>query len=492
MENKKRTGLNNSFVSGNLVRLLFIVITRHQLVLIIAFNFFMFFHIILKWLYNSVYFRKEKSKMKFKRQKYINEMKKSMWNDMAKIITGPRRVGKSYLLFNLFKDFLLSQGVKDDEIVQFSFDYEFSPDNLKADNVLKNILSKLTDATTRYYVLLDEIQEVDNFVPLMNYLLRIGNVDLYVTGSNSHMLSSDVVTEFAGRGWQIPVRPLSLIEITANNKELESVLDGWNYMKRYGGYPIVANLPDDQSRERYLKDILKEIYLKDLVRRHNLKSDYVLNGVLKVLSSSIGSLTNPDKIARTFRSKAGTKTASQTISNYLNYLEDSFLIEKAERFDLAGKQYIGAASKFFFEDLGIRNAVNDFQGLNEEGHLMENAVYNELVSRGYEVDVGVVPSIETDSNGNRKNVSYEIDFIARGTNEKFYIQVTHSMNSQEQRKREESVFGKIRDSFPKITISKDSQNFFDENGILHIDFLKFLMDESCLRINALKDKEMEM
>lgn len=430
--------------------------------------------------------------MIFKRQKYINEIKKSMWNGMAKIITGPRRVGKSFLLFTLFKDLLLSQGVKEDEIVPFSFDDELNPDDLKADCVLKNILKKLTDSTKRYYVLLDEIQEVDNFVPLMNHLLRLSNVDLYVTGSNSHMLSSDIVTEFAGRGWQIPVRPLTLLEIMRSDDGFQSAQEGWDYLKKYGGYPIVANLPDDQSRERYLKDILKEIYIKDILRRHNLKSDYVIGDVLKDLSSSIGSLTNPEKIARTFRSKAGTKTASQTISNYLNYLEDSFLIQKAERFDLAGKQYIGATSKYFFEDLGIRNAVNDFQGLSDEGHLMENAVYNELIFRGYDVDVGIVPSIKADSNGKRRNVSYEIDFIARGTNERLYIQVTHSIDSEEQRDREEGVFRKIKDSFPKIVISKDSENFFDNHGILHIDFLKFMMDENCLRINAFHEKEMVM
>lgn len=426
--------------------------------------------------------------MNFQREKYIKRLKTLEWNGMAKVITGPRRVGKSYLLFTLFKEELLKEGVHPENIIQFSFDSETDPKKLDASFILDEIEHKLKDSSARYYVFLDEIQEVNNFIPVMNALLRHYNVDLYVTGSNSHMLSSDVVTEFAGRGWQVPVSPLSFKEI----KEVwsdKSDQDIWEYYKVYGGYPSVFNIPTLQGKNQYLSNILQKIYIKDIVRRHKLKSGYVIEDVLKDVASSIGSFTNPLKISHTFRSKAGTKTSAQTISNYLKYLEDSFLIERVGRIDLSGRQFIGALYKYYFEDLGIRNTLTG-GGKKDEGHLMENAVYNELVSRGFSVNIGAVPIFKDSKNGEKEKTFLEVDFVAKKGGETYYIQVSDNMSNEKQQRRECRPFEKIRDAFPRILVSKDTGfSYLDELGVLHVNFFKFMMNESILENNAIKSDE---
>lgn len=427
-------------------------------------------------------------RMNFRREKYIKKLKSLEWNGMAKVITGPRRVGKSYLLFTLFKEELIRRGVRLENIIQFSFDSETDPKKLDATFVLGEIVKKLKDSSTKYYVFLDEIQEVHNFIPVMNALLRRNNVDLYVTGSNSHRLSRDVVTKFAGRGWQVPVSPLSLKEIKEAWSQ-KSNQDIWEYYKAYGGYPSVFNLPTLEEKKQYLTNILQDIYIKDIVRRHRLKSGYVIEDVLKDVASSIGSFTNPLKVSHTFRSKAGTKTSAQTISNYLKYLEDSFLISRVGRVDISGRQFIGALYKYYFEDLGIRNAVLG-EGKKDEGHLMENAVYSELVSRGFAVHIGAVLIFKNSMNGEKEKTFLEVDFVAKRGGEVYYIQVSENMSSEEQQRRERRPFEKIKDAFPRILVSKDTgYSYLDELGILHVNFFKFMTDESILENNAIKSDE---
>lgn len=431
--------------------------------------------------------------IEFGRNNILNRMESLAWNGMAKVIVGPRRAGKSFFLFRIFKNHLLSQGIKEENIISFSFDIASNIPLLEPQNAIKAIKARIINPQEKYYVLLDEIQEINNFEAVINELLRMENVDLYVTGSNSKFLSTDIITEFAGRGWVIPLLPLTFKEIVSCFPK-RNTDDIWGDYITYGGYPSVVNIESTDDKKTYLRNILDEIYLKDIVKRHNLKSGYVINSLLLDISSSIGSLVNVDKISRTFRSKAGTKTSAQTISNYLNYLSDSFLIQKVKRFDLAGKQFIGAAYKYYFYDLGIRNAVTDFYGTEDEGHLMENAVFIELMSRGFDVDVGIVPLVSKNPNtGEEKLTNYEVDFVARKNDEKYYIQVTHSMSTEDQKFRESQSLRRIKDNFPKIIISKDTRrSFYDSLGFIHLGLFKFLLDESCLQTNALIDNDMEI
>jgi len=409
--------------------------------------------------------------MIIKRDFYLNQLIERMHNGMIKVITGLRRSGKSYLMNKLFYEYLKSIGIDDDHIIMLQFDVEEN-ENLLDRHVLAEYLRNRLSDNEQYYFLLDEIQEVDQFEKVLNSFLRKENVDLYVTGSNSRFLSTDIKTELRGRGDEIHVYPLSFAEFYSAKQG--NIDDVWNEYMIYGGLPMILSRPSDEQKSKYLKDLFDETYIKDIVERNKVRNISELEELIDVMASSIGSLANPNRISNTFLSVKKTTVDPQTVRNYLVYLENAFLLSEVKRYDVRGRKYINTPLKYYFEDIGIRNARLNFRQL-EEPHLMENIVYNELRMRGYNIDVGVVETNEREEDRYiRKQL--EIDFIANKGNDKFYIQVSQGLSVPGKREQEIASLIKVRDGFKKVLIRKDNPiSYIDEDGIYNLNLYDFLL-----------------
>ena len=409
-----------------------------------------------------------------KRTLYLNKLIQRKENNLIKIITGIRRCGKSYLLDPLFKNYLLSTGIKEDHIIKIDLDLRMNKDFLNPDYLDSYIRNQIKDEKM-YYVLLDEIQKVEDFESVLNGFLHIKNVDVYVTGSNSKFLSSDIVTEFRGRGDEIRIYPLTFSEfLEAFNGSKE---EAWNSYIMFGGLPLILDQKTDEQKRNYLISLFNTTYLKDTIERNNILRVDVLDTLVNLLSSSVGSLTNPKKIADTFTSHGIKDVSINTINTYLSYLLDAFIIEKAERYDVKGKKYISTPSKYYFSDIGLRNARINFRQM-EENHIMENIIYNELLTRGYNVDVGVVLVRDGDT---RKQL--EVDFVCNQSDKRFYIQVALNLDTREKTLQEEKSLLNIQDNFKKIIVVKDNiKKWYTEEGILVIGLQEFLLDKSSLNL----------
>lgn len=419
------------------------------------------------------------NKMRINRDKYLNELISKMHNKMIKIITGIRRCGKSYLLNEIFYDYLISLGVNEDHIIRISLE-DLENEYLTDAYVLNNHVKSLIKDDQMYYLIVDEIQQVNRFVPLLNGWLKIKNLDVYVSGSNSRFLSKDVITEFRGRGDEIYVSPLTFKEYyDARGKDFD---DAWNEYIIYGGMPFVLERSTNEQKSKYLKDLFNEIYIKDIKERYGIRNDSQLETLLNIISSSIGSLTNPSKIEHTFKSVKQETLSRNTIESYLDILEDTFLIKKTNRYDIKGRKYINTPSKYYFVDMGLRNARLNFRQL-EDTHMMENIIYNELIQRGYYVDIGVVEVSEKNENGNYVRKSLEIDFVANMTNDKIYIQSAYHLPNSDKVRQEKRPFLNVDDSFRKFIIVRDNIDVRkDDYGITTIGLKHFLLNDDPFRL----------
>lgn len=415
--------------------------------------------------------------IEIKRQTYLSEIIKRKQNGLVKVITGIRRCGKSYLLNTLFKNYLLESGVEKDHIIEMAFDlydnieyrdpkvfYPWMKEQIKDDQV--------------YYILLDEVQMLGEFISVLNGLTAKKNCDVYVTGSNAKFLSKDIVTEFGGRGDEVHMYPLSFSEFMSvydGNK-----YDGWNEYITYGGIPLVVLADTEEQKVALLENLFKETYLSDIVKRYNVRNVGEMDALLNILSSAIGALTNPNKLQKTFKSVNNSKITSTTITKYIEYLEDSFLIEEANRYDIKGKKYIGTPMKYYFMDLGLRNSKINFRQI-ELTHSMENVIYNELRMRGYSVDVGNLTIIEKGKDGKTAKKQIEVDFICNKGFKKYYIQSAYSLENEEKMKQEIRPFLKINDSFKKIVITSNTPKpFYTDEGILMMNVFDFLLSPDSL------------
>ena len=415
--------------------------------------------------------------MYIKRDKYLNDIINRMHNGMIKVITGIRRSGKSYLVFNIFNDYLKSEGVAEDHIIKIELDDRKNKKYRNPDVILDYIESLITDDKD-YYILLDEVQLLDDFEEVLNSLLHISNADIYVTGSNSKFLSKDIITEFRGRGDEIHVFPLTFKEFMQVYEG--DVYHGWAEYVLYGGLPLTVSMKTDEQKVTYLQNLFQETYIKDITERHNIEKINELNDLINVLASAVGSLNNPSKIEATFKSQLQSDISLNTIKKYIEYIEDAFLVSEANRYDVKGRKYIGTPLKYYFEDVGLRNARLGFRQV-EETHLMENVVFNELKARGYQVDVGVVPIRRLTQDGKRERVQLEIDFIATLGSKKYYLQSAFSLPDEDKVKQEKAPLLNVHDSFKKIIIVKDiTKPQRDENGIVTINLYDFLLNENSL------------
>ena len=398
---------------------------------------------------------------------------------MIKIITGVRRSGKSFLLFDLFADWLEAEGVSSDHIIKIDLENRRNKSLRNPDNLLEFIDSKMIDKEM-YYILIDEIQLVDEFEDVLNSYLKIKNADVYVTGSNARFLSKDVITTFRGRGEEIKVYPLNFREfMSATDKSTELAFEEF---MTYGGLPQVLEYKSEERKAEYLKALFAETYITDIKERYNVKHDEELEILLDIISSNIGCLTNPSKLANTFQSEKKVKLSDKTIKNYLDYICDSFLVEKSQRYDIKGKKYIDTPYKYYFVDLGLRNARLNFRQL-EKTHMMENIIYNELRVRGFNVDVGIVPLVIRDERCNQKRISYEVDFVANKGNQRYYIQSAYRLDSDEKVAQEQNSLRNVDDSFKKIVIVGNPILVErDNNGITTMSVYDFLLKENSLEL----------
>ncbi len=415
--------------------------------------------------------------MEIKRDRYLNLLISKKHNGLIKVITGMRRCGKSYLLFNLFKEYLLSEGVEEGHIIEIAFDaFENKP--FRDPNVLYPYLKEQMKDDGMYYVLLDEVQLLVEFEAILNSLTRMKNVDVYVTGSNARFLSKDVITEFRGRGDEVHMYPLSFAEFMSVYPGTKQ--DGWNEYMLYGGLPLVLSFTTPDQKIAFLKSLFEETYISDIVGRHNIRNKSELEELLNILSSAIGSLTNPDKLSATFRSVKNKKISSNTIRKYIDYLRDSFLIDSAVRYDVKGKKYIDTPLKYYFTDMGLRNARLNFRQL-EETHSMENIIFNELKIRGFNVDVGVIIQYGTNEKGNSVRKQLEIDFVCNKGSKRYYIQSAYAISDQAKMEQEQRSLMLTGDFFKRIIITKDTPApHYNENGVLIMSVYDFLPDENSL------------
>ena len=417
--------------------------------------------------------------MEIRRDVYLNKLIRKKKNGLIKVVTGIRRCGKSYLLFHLFHNHLLEEGVPEDHVIEVALDDRRNKALRDPDAMLRYIEQRM-QGKGDYYIILDEVQYMDEFEDVLNSLLHIPNADVYVTGSNSKFLSSDVITEFRGRGDEIHVYPLSF-------REYASVYPGtpdeaWDDYVVYGGLPLILSMEAPEDKAEYLTTLFQKVYLSDIVERHNVRSKAELGELVDVLASSTGSYTSLSKLMKTFKSVKNKTLSDKTIKNYIDFLMDSFLVSKATRYDIKGKRYIGSPAKYYFEDVGLRNARLGFRQV-EENHLMENIIYNELRMRGYHVDVGVVEHYSANSAGKREKRQLEVDFVATLGSDKCYIQSAFAMPSSDKAEQERRSLLSISDSFRKIiVVGRDQKVRRDENGIATIGIQKFLLDENSLRL----------
>ena len=417
--------------------------------------------------------------MEFPRNHYIQQLIIRKNNDMIKVITGIRRCGKSYLLFTLFKKHLLEIGINKSHIIEIQLDIRNNIKYRDPDKILDFIESQIVDNDT-YYIMLDEVQMIPNFEDVLNTLLHFKNVDVYVTGSNSKFLSKDIITEFRGRGDEVHLYPLSFGEFFKNYNG--DIYHAWSDYAMYGGLPQVAKMDLPEQKVKYLTNLFEQTYIRDIIERYHIEKTQEIDDLINIIASSIGSLTNPSKIESTFRSILKSNISRNTINNYLSYLEDAFIINKANRYDVKGRKYIGTPLKYYFEDTGLRNARLGFRQ-NEETHLMENIIYNELRVRGFSIDVGVVENRYLDAQKKDRKGQLEIDFIAYKGSQKFYIQSAFALTSPEKTAQEKASLIKVKDSFKKIVIVKDVVNATcDDDGITTMSIYDFLLNENSLNL----------
>ena len=411
--------------------------------------------------------------MQIQRNFYLQQLIDGRRNGLIKIITGIRRCGKSYLLFTLFYQYLKANGIAEDHIIKIALDDIESADLREPLALYRYIKGQMKDAGL-YYILLDEVQLVARFEEVLNSLLRIDNADVYVTGSNSRFLSSDIITEFRGRGDEIHLYPLSLSEYCDGTGQRP--IDAWKDYYTYGGLPHVLSLETEKKKIDYLANLFESVYLIDILERHRIKNKSEFEELLRIVASGIGAPTNTTKLSNTFKSVKKVNISYNTIDKYLGYMQEAFILEKATRYDIKGKKYIGSLSKYYFTDMGIRNVLLGLRQ-QEESHIMENVIYNELRRRGCKVDVGMVEQRSIDTSGNWQRKQLEVDFVVNEGSQRYYIQSALALPYEDKRKQEMASLLRINDSFKKIIIVKDDiKPWTDENGILTIGLIDFLMD----------------
>lgn len=428
-----------------------------------------------------------------KRDKYLGQLIDKQKNGLIKVITGLRRVGKSYLLFNIFYDYLIADNVSKDQIITLSLDDDENESYRDPKALSKYVRERLTDASKTYYVLLDEIQmaiseeeaagktNTIEIYSVLNGLSKLRNIDLYVTGSNSRFLSKDVLTEFRGRGDEIHVFPLTFSEYMGAYDGDQ--FSGWSEYYTYGGLPLILSQKSDEQKAAYLRNLFLETYLVDIIERNKIRNDYELESIINILASNIGTLTNPKRIADTFASEGQNRISQNTVNSYISYLEESFLINKAFRYNVKGRKYIGTPLKYYFEDVGLRNARLNFRQ-QEENHIMENIVYNELRFRGFNVDVGVVEVYEKASNQSKSvKVQREVDFVANQGSRRYYVQVAFDMPDKTKEEQEKASLRGINDSFKKIIVVGNPIKLKrDEDGFTTMNIWDFLLKENSLEL----------
>ena len=415
--------------------------------------------------------------MEIKRDRYLNTLISKEHNGLIKVITGMRRCGKSYLLFTLFKEHLLSEGVAEDHIIEIAFD-AFENKKYRDPDVLYPYLKEQIKDDAMYYVLLDEIQLLGEFESILNSLIRMKNVDVYVTGSNARFLSKDVITEFRGRGDEVHMHPLSFAEFMSVYQGTKQ--DGWNEYMLYGGIPLVLEFTTPDQKIAFLKSLFEETYISDIVGRHHIRNKAELEDLLNILSSAIGSLTNPEKLSATFQTVKKKKISTSTLRRYIDYLCDSFLIDSAIRYDVKGKKYIDTPVKYYFTDMGLRNARLNFRQI-EETHSMENIIFNELKMRGFNVDVGVIVQYDTNGKGNGIRKQLEIDFVCNQGSKRYYIQSAYAIPDQAKMEQEQRSLMLTGDFFKRIIITKDTPApYYNESGVLIMSVYDFLLNENSL------------
>ena len=417
--------------------------------------------------------------MEIRRDIYLNKLISKKHNGLIKVVTGMRRCGKSYLLFNLFKEYLVNEGVNENHIIEIAFD-SFENRKYRDPEVLFPYLMEKIADNEMYYVLLDEVQMLDDFESVLNSLGRKKNVDVYVTGSNAKFLSKDIITEFRGRGDEVHMYPLTYSEFMSvydGDKQ-----EGWRDYVLFGGIPLVLGFETADQKSDFLKSLFEETYISDITGRNNIRNKAELEELLNILSSAIGSLTNPSKLCATFKSVKNKTISKDTIIKYIDYLKDSFLIDSAIRYDIKGKKYINTPSKYYFTDLGLRNARLNFRQV-EETHAMENVIFNELKVRGYNVDVGVVVMNEVDKNGKKIRKQLEVDFVCNKGSKRFYIQSAYALPDKEKMEQEQRSLVNTGDGFKKIIITKDAvAPLYNDEGILVMSVYDFLLNPDSMEI----------
>lgn len=413
--------------------------------------------------------------MLFERKYYLSQLQNADGNGMIKIITGMRRCGKSFLLFNIFRKSLLERGIHEDHIIKVNLE-DCRNKKLRNPDALLEHIDKLMTDTEKYYILLDEVQLVSEFEDVLNSYLDVPNAEVYVTGSNAKFLSRDIITEFRGRGWEVRIHPLSFAEYyEVIGGEKAEALD--QYYK-YGGLPAVAGMKRAKDKQNYLREIFETVYLRDVIDRNHLKNADGLRELVRILASTMGASTNVRRISNTFKTAAGIDVAPATIAKYIECLQDAFIISEALRYDVKGRKYIGTETKYYFEDLGIRNAVVEFRQF-EPTHIMENVVYNDLCRNGFSVDVGLVESFKRDNNGKLTRRNLEIDFVVNRHDERLYIQSAYALPSKEKVDQEQASLLQVSDGFRKIIIAGDHYSTgYNENGILVIGLYDFLLEKA--------------
>lgn len=417
--------------------------------------------------------------MEIRRDIYLNKLISKKHNGLIKVVTGMRRCGKSYLLFNLFKEYLVNEGVNENHIIEIAFD-SFENRKYRDPEVLFPYLMEKIADNEMYYVLLDEVQMLDDFESVLNSLGRKKNVDVYVTGSNAKFLSKDIITEFRGRGDEVHMYPLTYSEFMSvydGDKQ-----EGWRDYVLFGGIPLVLGFETADQKSDFLKSLFEETYISDITGRNNIRNKAELEELLNILSSAIGTLTNPSKLSVTFKSVKNKSISKDTIIKYIDYLKDSFLIDSAIRYDIKGKKYINTPSKYYFTDLGLRNARLNFRQV-EETHAMENIIFNELKVRGYNVDVGVVVMNEVDKNGKKIRKQLEVDFVCNKGSKRFYIQSAYALPDKEKMEQEQRSLVNTGDGFKKIIITKDAvAPLYNDEGILVMSVYDFLLNPDSMEI----------
>lgn len=417
--------------------------------------------------------------MEIKRDKYLNDLINRMHNGMIKVVTGIRRSGKSFLVFRIFREYLVKNNVEESHIIEIELDQRKNKQYRDPDRILDYIESQINDREM-YYILLDEVQMLEDFEEVLNSLLHIDNVDIYVTGSNSKFLSKDIITEFRGRGDEIHVYPLTFGEFMQIYEG--DVYHGWADYIIYGGLPLTATMKTEEQKIHYLERLFEETYIKDIKERNHIEKVQELNDLINVLASSVGSLTNPSKIEATFQSVIHSDISLNTIRQYIEYLKDAFVVSEANRYDIKGRKYIGTPLKYYFEDIGLRNARLGFRQV-EETHLMENVIYNELRVRGFQVDVGVVQKRSRNKEGRQEKKQLEIDFIANLGSRRYYIQSAFSIPDAIKERQEKASLLNVQDSFKKIVVVKDVMKVKrDEYGIVTMSIYDFLLKDNSLEL----------